>query len=890
MTDDPNAAHQASGLDDIFVGNSEMARLMRAHDWSATPLGPPQAWPNALKVALRLLLTSRFEMWLGWGPEVHFFYNDAYRPTLGLKHPRSLAMPTRVLWAEIWDDIKDRIETVYGKGEATWDRALLLVLQRSGYPEETYHTFSYSPLLGDTGKVEGLFCAVSEETDRVISERRLGALRELAAGLTAAGDRAEVVAAAANALAHAARDLPFAALYLADEEGSARRAAQVGLPAGHPLAPPTLRAGDGHPWDWGRALAGGTSWLVPLHDAGDVPCGPWDVPPARGIVVPIAADGGLPAGVFVAGLNPYRPANEDLLSFVRLFAGQVGAGLAGAIARERAAAERDRLRAMFDEAPSFFAVLAGPQHVFELTNKAYQRLVGGRQVDGLALAQALPEVVGQGFTKLLDEVYRTGQRYVGRAEPVMLANDADGPLVQRYVDFVYQPLRDRLGTVGGIFVEGYDVTDKVEAEQALRALNTGLEQRVLERTRDLAGALEKLREEARQREVMEEALRQAQKMEAVGQLTGGIAHDFNNLLQGITGSLDLLKLHLRRGRVDDLDGLVERAMNSARRAAGMTHRLLAFSRRQPLDPKPVKANQLLAPMAELLTRTVGERIRVDMQLAPDLWTTLCDANQLESAILNLCINARDAMPDGGVLTVHTSNTTVDAPAAAQADMRPGDYVCISVTDTGEGMTPDVLAKAFDPFFTTKPIGQGTGLGLSMIYGFARQSRGHVQLTSERGRGTAARLLLPRHEGEAAAPEPPPQLREEHHSGEGEVLLVVEDEQVVRSLVVDVLRGLGYRTLEAADGAQALAILQSDTRVDLLVTDVGLPVLNGRQLYDAALLHRPGLRVLFMTGYAENASLSGGVLSPGMELIAKPFPMEKLAEKIVAMLREGGAAR
>jgi signal transduction histidine kinase/CheY-like chemotaxis protein len=655
----------------------------------------------------------------------------------------------------------------------------------------------------------------------------------------------------------------------------------VGVEAGHPLAPRQLVRGDGHAWDLERAIGGGAPWLVPLEGTADVPRGPWDVPPVNAIVVPVAVEDGMPAGVLVAGLNPYRPASEDFLAFVRLFAGQVGSGLSVAIGRERQQAERDRLRAVFDDAPSFFCVLAGPQHVFELTNASYTRLIGGRQVEGLSVAEALPELAGQGFLDLLDHVYRTGERHVGRGVQVMLAIEAGGPLAPRYVDFVYQPVRDRLGNVTGIFVEGYDVTDKVEAEQALRALNAGLEQRVLERTRDLASTLEKLREESRQREAVQEELRQAQKMEAVGQLTGGIAHDFNNLLQGITGSLDLLTLKLRHGRTDGLEQLVDRAMNSARRAAGMTHRLLAFSRRQPLDPKPVKPNQLLATKAELLTRTMGERIRVEMDLAPQLWTTLCDGNQLESAILNLCINARDAMPDGGVLKVRTANASLQA----EPDVRPGDYVCITVADTGEGMTPDVLAKAFDPFFTTKPIGQGTGLGLSMIYGFARQSKGHVKLESEPGRGTTAHLYLPRHAGEPAAPEPLPRLAEMERSGEGEVILVVEDEAVVRSLVVEVLRGLGYRTLEAADGAQALDILQSPARVDLLVTDVGLPVLNGRQLYDAAVLRRPGLRVLFMTGYAENASLSGGVLLPGMELITKPFPMEKLAEKIVKMLRE-----
>ncbi|RYZ12717.1 MAG: response regulator, partial [Comamonadaceae bacterium] len=361
--------------------------------------------------------------------------------------------------------------------------------------------------------------------------------------------------------------------------------------------------------------------------------------------------------------------------------------------------------------------------------------------------------------------------------------------------------------------------------------------------------------------------------------------DFNNLLQGITGSLDVLKLRLQLGRTENLDRLIAGAMASAQRAAGLTHRLLAFSRRQPLDPKALQVNHLVAPMEELLRRTMGENIRIELVLAGGLWTTLCDANQLESAILNLCINARDAMPGGGMLTVETSNVALDdAYVSGVRDLKPGQYVCVSVTDTGQGMTAETLSKAYDPFFTTKPIGQGTGLGLSMIYGFAKQSQGHVKHYSEPGRGTTAKLYLPRHHGAAESPAGPPQIEPAHHTDEGETLLVVEDEPVVRTLVVDLLHGLGYRTVEAADGAAALRILHSEQRVDLMVSDVGLPLMNGRQVYDAARLTRPDLKVLFMTGYAENATLANGFLEPGMEMITKPFAMEKLATKVLRMLR------
>ena len=382
----------------------------------------------------------------------------------------------------------------------------------------------------------------------------------------------------------------------------------------------------------------------------------------------------------------------------------------------------------------------------------------------------------------------------------------------------------------------------------------------------------------------EAALRQAQKMEAVGQLTGGIAHDFNNLLQGITGSLEIVQRRVARGQTGDLDRFITGASTAAQRAAALTHRLLAFSRRQPLDPRPVRANTLVASMEDLLRRTLGERIELELVLAGGLWTTRCDPNQLESAILNLVINARDAMPDGGRLTVETCNAHLDsAYAARQRGVTPGQYVGICVTDTGSGMDADTIARAFEPFFTTKPIGQGTGLGLSMIYGFAQQSEGYAKIYSEIGQGTTFKLYLPRHRGPADAEDPVPQLTEAHGAEDGEVVLVVEDEAVVRGLIVEELSELGYVALEAADGPRGLEALQSARRIDLLITDMGLPGLNGRQVADAARAIRPGLKVLFMTGYAENAALASGFLEPGMEMITKPFAMEALATRIRAMI-------
>jgi PAS domain S-box-containing protein len=385
---------------------------------------------------------------------------------------------------------------------------------------------------------------------------------------------------------------------------------------------------------------------------------------------------------------------------------------------------------------------------------------------------------------------------------------------------------------------------------------------------------------------LEDRLRQSQKMEAVGQLTGGIAHDFNNLLTGIVGSLEMIERRVGQGRIAELGRYTGIAMDSANRAAALTQRLLAFSRRQSLAPRAVDVDALIDGMTDLLRRSIGEAIRLDHVAIPGLWPTRCDPSQLENAILNLAINARDAMPDGGTLRISAANYRAQAVAAAQDRGIPvGDHVCIAVTDSGTGMSPDVIERAFEPFFTTKPIGQGTGLGLSMIYGFVRQSNGAVTIDSLVGEGTTVRVYLPRHAGQPETP--PPEaiavLGEAHHAPGAETVLVVEDEDAVRGLIVDVLTDLGYRPIEAVDGPSGLEIIRSPATIDLMVTDVGLPGLNGRQLADAARILRPALRILFVTGYAHSAVTREDFPGPGMELITKPFAVEALATRIRAMI-------
>ena len=393
------------------------------------------------------------------------------------------------------------------------------------------------------------------------------------------------------------------------------------------------------------------------------------------------------------------------------------------------------------------------------------------------------------------------------------------------------------------------------------------------------------REQAAALRRAEEALRQSQKLEAVGQLTGGMAHDFNNILQGILGSLDLMRKRLGPDGVAKVSRYLDAATQASTRAAELTHRLLAFSRRQPLDPRPVDSGALIGSMAELLRRTLGEKVEVRLQLEPGTWPLLCDHNQLESALLNLAINARDAMPDGGALQIATANIHRESDGGEASC----DFVRLSVSDTGVGMTPEVMAQAFDPFFTTKPQGQGTGLGLSMVYGFVKQSGGSVELDSRAGEGTTVHLTFPRYSGrfEAAAPAP---AEDAANRGAGEVVLVVEDDPVVRDLVVEELKGLGYRTLQAPDGPAGLQIANSRARIDLLVSDIGLPGLDGYQLAKAARQKRPELKVLFMTGYAQQAAGHELSLEAGMALITKPFDLPKFAQRLRSLMAEEPAFR
>ncbi|WP_428309454.1 PAS domain S-box protein [Hydrocarboniphaga sp.] len=837
-------------------GPGETPQLVREFDWAQTSLGAIRSWPQSRRTAVDIVLHSPIAMVLMCGPDHVMIYNDAYSLIAGPRHPQALGGTVPDIWPEIWDNWNRGIIEAGFRGEVVSHTDQRMQVRRSGVEEEVWFDLYYTPVRDEQQQVWAVLCTVIEITQRVLSERRQrqneDELRELADSL--AVEREAV-----------------------------------------------------------------------------------------------------------------RAANRQL------------------------AAETESLRELFQNAPSFMAVLRGPDHVFALVNEPYRRLVGGRDVIGQPLLQALPEIRDQGYADLLDQVYATGEAFIGRKMPVLLQTESGAH--ERLLDFVYQPIRNRSGEIVSIFVEGTDVTDRSAAEERLqiaqRAGGIGTfewypqtgkltvsdefrqlwglpadidvtdtllvdlvhsedrdktgpyrlaegnpldyteyrvsradtgesrwiarrgevlrsaqgaseryvgacfditdRKRIEDELRVLADTLEqRVASEIAERSRAEDALRQAKKMEAVGQLTGGIAHDFNNLLQGIVGSLDLVQTYIARGRATEADRFVHSAMSSANRAAALTHRLLAFARRQPLDPKPIGVNQLIASMDDLLRRSLGVAIELEMVLAGGLWMTRCDANQLENAILNLAINARDAMPQGGRLTIETCNTHLDqAHLARQRDVAPGQYVCICVSDTGIGMAPDVAERAFDPFFTTKPIGQGTGLGLSMIYGFTRQSDGYARIYSDAGQGTTVKLYLPRFLGEAGAAAAEPVADAQVSAAPGRTILVVEDERVVRNLVVEVLSDLGYRVLEAADGPSALKLIDGEIRIDLLLTDIGLPGMNGHLVADAARGKRPGLKVLFMTGYAENAAVSSGFLAPGMQLMTKPFAMSTLATRVSEIMKSPG---
>jgi PAS domain S-box-containing protein len=506
-----------------------------------------------------------------------------------------------------------------------------------------------------------------------------------------------------------------------------------------------------------------------------------------------------------------------------------------------------RMRSIFETSYQFMGFMAPDGTLLDANRTS---------LDGIRCE--LADVVGKPLwdtpwftaTPGMPEKVRQGVQRVAAGETVRREIGVELPDGWRIFDFAMRPVRDEAGKVVAIIPEAVELTDRRRAEDALR---------------------------------------QAQKMEAVGQLTGGLAHDFNNMLAGVVGNLQLMRVRLAQGNLGPLPQYIDAAESIMDRAAALTHRLLAFSRRQTLAAKVIDVNELVESMTELIKRTVGPAVQLDSQLASDAWNTRCDAHQLESALLNLAINARDAMPSGGRLTLATQNAVVEGAATASADAPPaGSYVTIIVRDNGCGMTPDVLARAFDPFFTTKPAGHGTGLGLSMVFGFIKQSGGYVRIQSEVGTGTTVTLYLPMHASAAdrAQPENGPRASAPAaaHAGASATILLVDDDAPLRRVLAEALAEAGYASLQAADGNEALALLQSASRIDLLISDIGLPgEISGWQIAEAARTLRPGLKLMLVTGYADLSAAQGNVLSEGTTIMSKPFSLNAFAEKVSELL-------
>ncbi|MBZ2210028.1 PAS domain S-box protein [Massilia sp. R798] len=921
-----------------FLDNTgEMGDLIARFDWSQTSLGPISAWPQSVKSTVSLILHSPFPITTMWGDEGVMIYNSGYAEVAQDKHPGVLGMAVRAAWPEA-HEFNDNVMRVCMAGQTLHYAGQELTLHRNGREEQIWFNLDYSPILGEDHVPVGVMAMVADTTNEVRVER------------------------------------------------------------------------------------------------------------------------------FLQG-------------------------------------ERTRLQQMFNQAPGFMAMLEGPEHRFVQVNEAYLELVGYRDLIGKTIADALPEAVEQGFGALLDKLYASGEVYSGVAVPFSTVETAKAPAAARFVDFVYQPVRDQHGAVYGIFVQGADVTARVTAEQSMRAseklfrtlaqalpnqvwsappdgmldwfndrvysysghqagdlgegrwanivhpddidaavsawshalatgntyeiefrlrdhmgnyrwhlgrgmpvrddsgaitrwvgtntdiqdqkraaealltLNDKLAEQVSQRTaerdriwllstelmlvadfgsqivavnpafttvlgwaeeqligtafldlvhpEDVASTMREVgglsegrttfsfenryrhrdgsyrtlawsatpdagfihavardvtaeREAAAAMKRTEQALQQSQKMETIGKLTGGVAHDFNNLLQVIAGNLQLLGTDVANN--PRAQRRIENAMDGVLRGAKLSSQLLAFGRRQALEPKVVRLGRNVAAMDDMLRRALGEAIETETIIQAGLWNAFVDISQVENAVLNLCINARDAMAGVGKLTVEVGNAKLDDDyATAHPDVTPGQYVMIAVSDTGSGMPPEVIAQAFEPFFSTKPEGKGSGLGLSMVYGFAKQSGGHVKIYSEVGHGTTVKLYLPRSlEAEDALE--PVDLREP--TGGSETILVAEDDEGVRETVVEMLGELGYRVLKAPDATSAMAIISSGIPIDLLFTDVVMPgPLRSPDLARKAREAIPNLAVLFTSGYTENAIVHGGRLDAGVDLLGKPYTRSSLAAKI-----------
>ena len=831
--------------------------LIARTDWSRTPLGASGTWPQSLRTAVDIVIHSPMPMLLLWGPQLTQIYNNGFAMLAGSKHPHAFGQPAHLIWPEL-QDFTDPIYRAVLQGQVRTYSERRFTLQRGGVESDFWLDLTYSPIRDEDTQVAGILVTAIETNERRRialelqrrSEESLKAQRDTE-------ERLQLALAATDAVGtwdwdigedRFIADAHFAQLHGIDPAYASQLPISDYLQGVHPEDRALIARSIKH------CITHGTEYAEEYRL--------------------LKADGEL-RWVFARG-RCYKDHHGRPVRFL-------GAALDLTERKHTEQALRQsqtELQLIINAMPILISYVDHEER-FRLNNAAYLDWYGLTPQE--LYGRTIREVIGE-------EAYFLRAPYIAEAlagRPCsfsLYTPHRDGS--NRHALMNYLPRHGADGSVNGFYIFVIDESERKKTEEALRNLNETLEERVSARTEQLAQANQRLQNEMFERERAEDALRHAQKMEAVGQLTGGIAHDFNNMLTGIIGSLDLMQRYIADGRADEIGRFTEAAVSSANRAAALTHRLLAFSRRQSLDRKTLNVNELIHSLEDLIRRTKGDPIELTLRLADDVWPISTDVSQLENALLNLVINARDAMPDGGELLIETANVYLDGNDITTLEpVKAGDYLMLAVSDNGTGMTPSVRAKAFDPFFTTKPIGQGTGLGLSMIYGFAQQSGGHVSLDSLPNQGTCVRLYLPRLN--LLEPERPvvETLSAAPTATCGETVVVVEDDPAVRMLVLDLLKELGYLAHEAADASAALPLLESELRVDLLVTDVGLPGMNGRQLAEIARQHRPGLKVLFMTGYAQKAAERQGFLEDGMDMVAKPFSIEVLANKIREMINQ-----
>ncbi len=831
--------------------------LIARTDWTRTPLGAAGTWPQSLRTAVDIVIHSPMPMLLLWGTQLTQIYNNGFAMLAGSKHPHAFGQPAHLIWPEL-QDFTDPIYRAVLQGQVRTYSERRFTLQREGKESDFWLDLTYSPIRDENAQVAGILVTAIETNERRRialelqrrSEESLKAQRDTE-------ERLQLALAATDAVGtwdwnigedRFIADAHFAQLHGIDPALASQLPISDYLQGVHPEDRALIARSIKH------CITHGTEYAEEYRL--------------------LRADGEL-RWVFARG-RCYKDHHGRPVRFL-------GAALDLTERKHTEQALRQsqtELQLIINAMPILISYVDHEER-FRLNNAAYLDWYGLTPQE--LYGRTIRDVIGE-------EAYFLRAPYIAEALAgrscsfSLYTPHRDGS--NRHALMNYLPRHGADGAVNGFYIFVIDETERKKTEEALRNLNETLEERVSARTEQLAQANQRLQNEMFERERAEDALRHAQKMEAVGQLTGGIAHDFNNMLTGIIGSLDLMQRYIADGRSHEIGRFTEAAVSSANRAAALTHRLLAFSRRQSLDRKTLDVNELIHSLEDLIRRTKGDPIDLTLRLAEDVWAISTDVSQLENALLNLVINARDAMPNGGELLIETANVYLDGSDITTLEpVKAGDYLMLAVSDNGTGMTPSVRAKAFDPFFTTKPIGQGTGLGLSMIYGFAQQSGGHVSLDSLPDQGTCVRLYLPRLN--LLEPEQPivETLSTAPAARSGETVVVVEDDPAVRMLVLDLLKELGYLAHEAADASAALPLLESDLRVDLLVTDVGLPGMNGRQLAEIARQHRPGLKVLFMTGYAQKATERQGFLEDGMDMVAKPFSLDVLANKIRTMIHQ-----